>query len=116
MATPNLRWQSPSTVPPASRGFLSVSTRGLQAGRIEATDSRLEMDRTDLVSCGSSSPGHHFVIVDPETCAERGEREIGEIWATGPSVSAGYWQAPRGHGGGFWKIPGHRSRPLCPNR
>ena len=83
--------------------FLSVSTRGLQAGRIEATDSRLEMDITDLVSCGSSSPGHHFVIVDPETCAERGEREIGEIWATGPSVSAGYWQRPEATAAVFGK-------------
>ena len=80
-----------------------MSTRGLQAGRIEATDGRLEMDSTDLVSCGSSSPGHHFVIVDPETCAERGEREIGEIWATGPSVSAGYWQRPEATAAVFGK-------------
>jgi acyl-CoA synthetase (AMP-forming)/AMP-acid ligase II len=83
--------------------FLSVSTRGLQAGRIEAADSRLEMDIIDLVSCGLSSPGHHFVIVDPETCVERGEGEIGEIWASGPSVSAGYWQHPEATAAVFGK-------------
>lgn len=33
-------------------------------------------------------------IVDPETCSERPDGMVGEIWVYGDNVAAGYWQRP----------------------
>ncbi|MEO3822344.1 fatty acyl-AMP ligase [Actinomadura sp. B10D3] len=33
-------------------------------------------------------------VVDPETCAERPEGRVGEIWVRGGSVAHGYWGSP----------------------
>jgi long chain fatty acid CoA FadD26 len=34
-------------------------------------------------------------IVDPETCMENPADKVGEIWVSGPNVSAGYWRKPQ---------------------
>jgi acyl-CoA synthetase (AMP-forming)/AMP-acid ligase II len=31
-------------------------------------------------------------IVDPESCLECGENQVGEIWVSGSSIAQGYWQ------------------------
>ena len=43
----------------------------------------------ELVSCGKPFPGHELSIVDREGNPLR-ERQVGEIWLRGPSVTAGY--------------------------
>ena len=34
-------------------------------------------------------------IIDPETCTERPEGTVGEIWVHGDNVASGYWQRPQ---------------------
>jgi acyl-CoA synthetase (AMP-forming)/AMP-acid ligase II len=44
-----------------------------------------------LTSCGVPRPGARVVIVDPDTREPVDERVVGEIWISGSSVGAGYW-------------------------
>lgn len=43
-----------------------------------------------LVSCGSVHPSLDLRVVDPQLGTERAEREIGELWVSGPSITQGY--------------------------
>src|SRR5262245_66441350 len=45
----------------------------------------------ELVSCGRPFAGHELVIMGKDG-ERRDEREIGEVWLRGPSVTAGYFQ------------------------
>ncbi|SFW18525.1 Acyl-CoA synthetase (AMP-forming)/AMP-acid ligase II, partial [Nitrosovibrio sp. Nv17] len=45
-----------------------------------------------LVGCGAAPAGHRLDIVDPERLAPLPDGGVGEIWASGPSISLGYWQ------------------------
>ena len=45
-----------------------------------------------IVGCGLPLHDQRVVIVDPETLLPCTEQRIGEVWITGPSVTAGYWQ------------------------
>lgn len=45
-----------------------------------------------LVSCGRVPPYHELRIVDPNTLTPLPEGMIGEIWVSGPSIAAGYWE------------------------
>ncbi|MCP4381724.1 MAG: AMP-binding protein, partial [Hyphomicrobiales bacterium] len=66
---------------------------------------REDLNRTDLpvenseavsvhASCGPAISGHALKIVDPETKVECAREQVGEIWVSGPSVAAGYWNKP----------------------
>ncbi|HYA79715.1 MAG TPA: condensation domain-containing protein, partial [Methylocystis sp.] len=48
-----------------------------------------------LVGCGHAWNGHRVRIVDPQTMTPRAEDEIGEVWVSGPSIAAGYWNRPQ---------------------
>ncbi|MCG8416656.1 MAG: AMP-binding protein [Proteobacteria bacterium] len=49
-----------------------------------------------VVGCGKPALDHRIVIVDPEHKNALPERQVGEIWISGPSVALGYWgQAKR---------------------
>jgi acyl-CoA synthetase (AMP-forming)/AMP-acid ligase II/3-oxoacyl-(acyl-carrier-protein) synthase/acyl carrier protein len=47
-----------------------------------------------LVSCGHTWAGHVLRIVNPETGLPCPPDQIGEVWVSGPSVGAGYWNRP----------------------
>ncbi|MCK6392705.1 AMP-binding protein, partial [Zoogloea sp.] len=51
-------------------------------------------DGAALVGCGSVPSDHEVRIVDPQTGEVAPGCAIGEIWATGPSMAAGYWNKP----------------------
>ncbi|MBD2468780.1 condensation domain-containing protein [Nostoc sp. FACHB-145] len=44
-----------------------------------------------LVSCGRSVPQQQVVIANLETLTRCQDKEVGEIWVSGPSVGKGYW-------------------------
>ncbi len=47
-----------------------------------------------LVGCGRALPDETVKIVDPDKLFELGEGQVGEIWASGPSIAHGYWNQP----------------------
>ncbi|MGD1921992.1 MAG: fatty acyl-AMP ligase [Pleurocapsa sp.] len=47
-----------------------------------------------IVGCGQSASGLTVAIADPQSGMTLKEREIGEIWVAGASVTRGYWQKP----------------------
>lgn len=44
-----------------------------------------------IVGCGHSWLDTEIRIVDPETCQQLPENQVGEIWVFSPSVAQGYW-------------------------
>ncbi|MEC3914677.1 fatty acyl-AMP ligase [Nocardia sp. CDC160] len=53
----------------------------------------------ELISVGSVGPG--VAVVDRERRTRCADNFIGEIWLTGPSITAGYWQKPAETARGF---------------
>jgi len=47
-----------------------------------------------MVSCGETARDHMVAIVDPRSRMPCDEGQVGEIWFSGPSVAAGYWNRP----------------------
>jgi acyl-CoA synthetase (AMP-forming)/AMP-acid ligase II len=47
-----------------------------------------------VVSCGDVDSEHAVRVVDPATCASLDEGAVGEIWVSGRSVAAGYYNRP----------------------
>jgi fatty-acyl-CoA synthase len=60
----------------------------------------------ELVSCGRPFPGHELAVMGPGA-RRLGDREVGEVWLRGPSVTAGYYRDPvateEAFGGGWLK-------------
>jgi len=48
----------------------------------------------DVVGCGQIHPSLTVLVVDPATGKRAADDEVGEIFVSGPSVGAGYWNAP----------------------
>ncbi|WP_165676121.1 AMP-binding protein, partial [Metapseudomonas otitidis] len=67
---------------------LGVDGAALAQNRIEPGADSL------LLSCGFGQPEHAVMIVEPATGAVLGENQVGEIWASGPSIAHGYWRNP----------------------
>ncbi len=44
-----------------------------------------------IVGCGNALPGESIAIVDPQLRTRCSAGRVGEIWVTGPHVTAGYW-------------------------
>lgn len=63
------------------------------AGRIRFLQEQ-HADAMPLLSCGTAGRNNDVRIVDPQTCREVEEKELGEIWIRGTCVSPGYWEQP----------------------
>ncbi|WP_271466019.1 condensation domain-containing protein, partial [Paracidovorax valerianellae] len=61
-----------------------------------------------LVACGTAVPGHAIAIVEPVSHANLDPGQVGEIWAEGPSICAGYWGKPEETAATFVERDGHR--------
>ncbi len=69
---------------------LSVDAQALAKGQVRIAAESDEGSRA-LVSCGSVHPSLDLRVVDPVLRTERAQREIGELWISGPSITHGYW-------------------------
>jgi acyl-CoA synthetase (AMP-forming)/AMP-acid ligase II len=47
-----------------------------------------------VVGCGHTPADHKVLIVNPESHLPCSDGRIGEVWVSGPSVAAGYWNRP----------------------
>ncbi|PBP93727.1 hypothetical protein CCL07_22035, partial [Pseudomonas congelans] len=47
-------------------------------------------DGQPVMSCGTGQPGHGVLIADPVSLQALGENQVGEVWASGPSIAHGY--------------------------
>lgn len=65
----------------------------LEAGRAVAAKGKQE-DAKPVVACGRAPADHRVVIVNPETKLPCSDGKVGEVWVSGPSVAAGYWNRP----------------------
>ncbi|WP_420475533.1 amino acid adenylation domain-containing protein [Noviherbaspirillum sp. ST9] len=62
---------------------------------------------------GFVAPGHDLKIVDPLTCEVLEDGHIGEVWAAGPSISPGYYNAGDANAETFnFSLPGQRGAYL----
>ncbi|MGH7439176.1 MAG: AMP-binding protein, partial [Polyangiaceae bacterium] len=68
-----------------------VDARELASGR--ATPSSDEAPPRSIVDCGRAFPGHEVAIVD-EGGSKLGDRQVGQIVVSGPSVALGYHEQP----------------------
>jgi acyl-CoA synthetase (AMP-forming)/AMP-acid ligase II/alkylation response protein AidB-like acyl-CoA dehydrogenase/acyl carrier protein len=71
---------------------ISVDLDAAHLERDRVVETQRRHNARSVVGCGHALEHTSIVIVDPATCRERGESEIGEIWVRGPGVAAGYWQ------------------------
>ncbi|MFT5756394.1 MAG: amino acid adenylation domain-containing protein [Alteromonadaceae bacterium] len=51
-----------------------------------------EQDGTKQVACGYTVSDHEIKIVNPDSLQTLKNSQIGEIWASGPSIAQGYWK------------------------
>ncbi|MET9431122.1 MULTISPECIES: AMP-binding protein [unclassified Streptomyces] len=77
---------------------LTVAPAGVRSDRVDSEDLHVRQRARpagagkaalDVVSCGHPLPGHSVRIADG-TGRPLDERQVGEIWARGPSVAGGY--------------------------
>jgi acyl-CoA synthetase (AMP-forming)/AMP-acid ligase II/acyl carrier protein len=47
-----------------------------------------------MVGCGHTWLDTEIRIVDPETCTQCADNQVGEIWVSGSSIAQGYWHQP----------------------
>ena len=86
---------------------------GIPALRLDEcalADNRVEPGQgSPVMSCGTAQPGHGVLIADPVSLVPLAQNQVGEVWATGPSIARGYWRNPTAsastfveHAGGTW--------------
>ena len=83
---------------------LTAPTRGVACTLHYADRASLEKNKVvppsgrsavALVSCGRAWNGHRVRIIDPSSLTPCADDEVGEIWVSGPSIAAGYWNCPQ---------------------
>ena len=71
--------------------YLNVQSKSLENNQIVEAERDSE-NCLELVGCGHVWQDMEVKIVDPESCLECGDNQVGEIWVSGSSIAQGYWQ------------------------
>jgi len=71
---------------------LAVERRDLEARRVAPARAASGEGARTLVGCGHPLGDQRLRVVDAESRAPCGPGEVGEIWVSGDSVAAGYWE------------------------
>lgn len=71
--------------------YLNVQSESLKNNQIVEAE-KDSKNYQELVGCGHVWQDMELKIVDPESCLECGENQVGEIWVSGSSIAQGYWQ------------------------
>lgn len=71
----------------------AVQTEALKQNRVELANS--DTSSKTLVGCGQSVAKHRVIIVAPDKLKLCPEKQVGEIWVAGASVTQGYWNQPQ---------------------
>ena len=71
--------------------YLNVQSESLENNQIVEAEKDSE-NYQELVGCGHVWLDTEVKIVDPESCLECGENQVGEVWVSGSSIAQGYWQ------------------------
>jgi thioester reductase-like protein len=77
------------------RHVVTANKRLLQQQKLHLEPQQAKnVNQVRLVSCGAPLAGVDVRVVDPETRAVLHEKQIGEIWLSGPATCGGYWRRP----------------------
>lgn len=73
--------------------YLNVDANALSGNRVKIIDEG-KSGGISLVGCGHTWMETRIEIVDAATMKKTGKNEVGEIWISGPTIAAGYWNKP----------------------
>ena len=71
--------------------YLNVQSEFLKDNQIVEAE-KDSKNYQELVGCGHVWQDMEVKIVDPKSCLECGDNQVGEIWVSGSSIAQGYWQ------------------------
>ena len=71
--------------------YLNVQSESLKDNQIVEAE-KDSKNYQELVGCGHVWQDMEVKIVDPKSCLECGDNQVGEIWVSGSSIAQGYWQ------------------------
>ena len=78
---------------PGARAVKLVRGSALRRDRVVEVATASD-DSVELVTCGQPLPGNEILVVDSDSRTLCPPGHIGELWASGPAVSQGYWRQP----------------------
>jgi acyl-CoA synthetase (AMP-forming)/AMP-acid ligase II/acyl carrier protein len=78
--------------PPVIAAFAGAELARNHVAAVAATTTGGES--RELVGCGATVLDQRVMIVDPQSLRACAGDQVGEIWVSGGSVAAGYWQKP----------------------
>ena len=80
---------------PTVKGVDKTALEQNRVVTIQVQENAPDLRAAKLVSCGYPGLDLEVRIVDPATCEPLEEGAVGEIWVSGKSVAAGYWNRPQ---------------------
>jgi amino acid adenylation domain-containing protein/non-ribosomal peptide synthase protein (TIGR01720 family) len=85
-------------------GALSVDEQALRQNRAQPAET--SENGSVVMSCGTGQPGHVVRVVEPNSLESLADNQVGEVWASGPSIAQGYWRNPEASAASFVEADG----------
>ncbi len=87
---------------------LAEATLAVATSKLGQAPGIVQKQGADLVSSGGTHEDTKVRIVNPETAALCADGDVGEVWASGKSISPGYWNRPNQTADAFVDLEGER--------